>query len=233
MILDCINCKKKFYKSNENSELEGQLIECKYCNQKWLYVSETKYPENNLTVLNKDIDHIEKKMSLKKNEFENKKIQLSESSDSKKNFFDMNQLQLKTIKNHQLSTNQEKDNNVLKELQKKIKELDEANNKIKFYQDDNVRLSSEMNDIKNKYEIIKDNFNKTEKEKNDIFNQIQELNNSLLKNNIIGSPFLTNKIEEVNINSKILNDITDNNLKNAKNSETGNDLNVLVKDIFK
>ena len=90
-----------------------------------------------------------------------------------------------------------------------------------------------MNSIKNKYQIIKDNFNKTEKEKNDIFKQVQELNNSLLKNNIIGSPFLKEKIEEVNISSKTLNDITENNLKDSKTSVPDNDLNVLVKDIFK
>ena len=121
----------------------------------------------------------------------------------------------------------------LEELKDKIKQLDEENKKIKFYQDDNIRLSSSVNDIQKKYDTIKDNFNKTEKEKNDIFIQIQDLNNSLLKNNIIGSPFVKDKIEETNINSKVLNDITDNNLNNTKTSNKDKDLNIIVNDIFK
>jgi chromosome segregation ATPase len=152
--------------------------------------------------------------------------------------FDRNQVQLQIIKNQQLLIDEYKNKYTrlrydLEELQKKIKELDEVNKKIRFYQDDNIRLSSEMNDIQKKYDIIKDNFNKTEKEKNDIFKQIQELNNSLLKNNIVGSPFLKEKVEEDSINSKILNNITENNLKDTKISDVDKDLNVLVNDIFK
>ena len=90
-----------------------------------------------------------------------------------------------------------------------------------------------MFDIQKKYDIVKDNFNKTEKQKNDIFIQIQDLNNSLLKNTIISSPFLKEKIEETNINSKVLNDITDNNLKNTKSSNKDKDLDVVINAIFK
>ena len=152
--------------------------------------------------------------------------------------FDSNKIKLQIIKNQELLINEyKKNNNVLssnlEKLKSKIRELDEENKKIKFYQDENIRLSSLMNDMQKKYDIIKDNFNKTEKEKNDIFLQIQDLNNSLLKNNIVGSPFLKEKIEETSINSKVLNDITNSNLKNTKLLNKDKDLNVLVDDIFK
>jgi len=126
----------------------------------------------------------------------------------------------------------DKNNNVLEKLQNKIKELDEANKKIKFYQDENVRLSSQLKDTEKKYEIINDNFNNNEKEKNVIFKQIQELNNSLHKNNIFGTPFIKNINKETIVNSKFLDEIAENNLKETKTSDKADDLNILVKNIF-
>ena len=171
------------------------------------------------------------------NSIENHSDKLKELHDEKIKF-DRNQLQLQIIQNQQLLIDEYKKNNNtlnsnLEDFKNKIKQLDEENKKIKFYQDDNIRLSSSVNEIQKKYDSIKDNFNKTEKEKNDIFMQIQDLNNSLLKNNIIGAPFLKDKIEETNINSKVLNDIADNNLNNTKTSNKDKDLNIIVNDIFK
>ena len=171
------------------------------------------------------------------NSIENHSDKLKELHDEKIKF-DRNQLQLQIIQNQQLLIDEYKKNNNtlnsnLEDFKNKIKQLDEENKKIKFYQDDNIRLSSSVNEIQKKYDSIKDNFNKTEKEKNDIFMQIQDLNNSLLKNNIIGAPFLKAKIEETNINSKVLNDIADNNLNNTKTSNKDKDLNIIVNDIFK
>ena len=55
---------------------------------------------------------------------------------------------------------------------------DEMISKIKFYQDENTRLSSEIINFKKKYETIKNNFTDVENEKNNIFKKIKELNNS-------------------------------------------------------
>ena len=50
----------------------------------------------------------------------------------------------------------------------KISNLEEINNKLKFYQDENVRLSSELLSVQKKNENIKVNLTdiETEKEKN-------------------------------------------------------------------
>ena len=70
--------------------------------------------------------------------------------------------------------------------------------------------------------------------KNDIFKKIKELNNSLIKNNIIGTPFVKETVAEDSINSKILNDITDTNLKKEKEkTEQNNDLDDQISNIFK
>ena len=174
-----------------------------------------------------------------KNSIKNQSDKLKDLNDEKIKF-DRNQTQLQIIKNQQLLIEEyKKNNNILslnlEELKNNIKDLNEENKKIKFYQDENIRLSSLMYDIQKKYDIVKDNLNKAEKEKNDIFIQIQDLNNSLLKNSIISSPFLKEKTKENNINSKVLNDIADNNLKITENSnkDKDKDLDALINAIFK
>ena len=131
--------------------------------------------------------------------------------------------------------------NLVKETKKDFNEIsldtskiDEMISKIKFYQEENTRLSSEVTNIKKNYKIIKDNFTEVANEKNNIFKKIKELNNSLIKNNIIGTPFVKETVVEDSINSKILNDITDANLKNDKEkTKKSSDLDDQINNIFK
>ena len=190
--------------------------------------------KNNTLELENSIKEQELKLTSTINNDEDKLKELSD----KKILFDKNKIQADILKNQQFLIDEYKRNinrlNLeLTETQKTNQELSISNDKIKFYQDDNIRLSSQVNDFQKKYETIKNNFNEVEKEKNVIFNKIKELNNSLLKNNIIGTPFLEKKIEEDTINSKILNDISENNLNDNKNSDKDIDLDVTVNDIFK
>ena len=111
---------------------------------------------------------------------------------------------------------------------------EEMSNQIKFYQEDNIRLSNEIINIQKKYEMIKSNLASSEKVKEDIFKQIKDLNNSLTKTNIVGTPFVKKIVEEESINSKILNDIKNKNLKDEKiKSEKNTDLDKEINDIFK
>ncbi|MDA7594261.1 hypothetical protein N8717_04790, partial [Candidatus Pelagibacter sp.] len=103
---------------------------------------------------------------------------------------------------------------------------------IIFYQSDNSRLSSEIINIQKKYETIKNNFNQVDKEKNNIFKQIQDLNYSLTRNNIVGTPFDREIIEEDTINSKVLNDISKVNSDDNKKSNIDEDLDKEINDIF-
>ena len=194
-----------------------------------------------LKEIKKSTHDIEKEIKIQTveltNSIKNQSDKLKDLNDEKIKF-ERNHKQLQIIKNQQLLIEEyKKNNNILslnlEELKNNIKDLNEEKKKIKFYQDENIRLSNLMYDIQKKYDIVKDNLNKAEKEKNDIFIQIQDLNNSLLKNSIISSPFLKEKTEETNINSKVLNDIADNNLKNTKKSNKDKDLDALINAIFK
>ena len=111
---------------------------------------------------------------------------------------------------------------------------EEMSNQIKFYQEDNIRLSNEIINIQKKYEMIKSNLASSEKVKEDIFKQIKDLNNSLTKTNIVGTPFVKKIAEEESINSKVLNDIKNKNLKDEKiKSEKNTDLDEEINNIFK
>ncbi len=111
---------------------------------------------------------------------------------------------------------------------------DEILSKVKFYQEENTRLSSEIVKIKKNYQTIKDNLDDVENQKNDIFKKIKELNHSLTKNNIIGTPYLKENVEEASISSKILNDITNTNLNDKKKkNEKNNNLDEVISNIFK
>ena len=110
----------------------------------------------------------------------------------------------------------------------------EMTKQIKFYQDDNSRLSNEIITLQKKYEMIKNNFDTVEKSKNDIFKQIKDLNNSLTSNNIVGTPFVKEIVKEDFINSKVLNDISKKNIEEQEiDPNVTDDLDSEINDIFK
>ena len=84
------------------------------------------------------------------------------------------------------------------ELEKKKtqKHLEEINNKLKFYQDENVRLSSELLSVQKKNENIKVNLTDIETEKEKISSKIKELSKSIEeKTNIVSTNFLNENPE--------------------------------------
>ena len=111
--------------------------------------------------------------------------------------------------------------------------IKELTNKIKFYQDDNARLSNDLLNIRKKYNQIKDYLNANEKEKDDIYKKIQELNNSLINSNIVETPFFKERSTEVSIDTKTPND-TDNakSLNKKKSPKSINDLDEVINNIF-
>ena len=79
--------------------------------------------------------------------------------------------------------------------------------KVKFYKDENIRLSSELLSEQKKNEAIKENLNNIELEKEKISNKIKELNNAITGNsNIVTSSFVKKMPTEV---KKDINKLTD------------------------
>ena len=115
--------------------------------------------------------------------------------------FEINNAELKnTVSRYIINTKNinEKINSLEKTSQL---ELEETHKKIKFYQDENVRLSSELLSSENKNEMIKVNLTDIESEKAKISDKIKELSNSIdEKTNIISTSF--NK-EDLEISEKL------------------------------
>ena len=99
--------------------------------------------------------------------------------------------------------------------------LTELNNKLKFYQDENLRLSRDLSNSQETHHIIKKQLNDFEKQKNQISNQIQELNNSVSKSNLITPTFVNELPPEAS-----------QDLKNLNNQDMTN-LNEAIKKIFR
>ena len=93
--------------------------------------------------------------------------------------------------------------------------LTELNNKLKFYQDENLRLSRDLSNSQETHHIIKKQLNDFEKQKNQISNQIQELNNSVNKSNLITPTFVNELPPEASQDLKNLNNQDMTNLDEA------------------
>ena len=243
-----IDIKKSALQLNNNIKEQTFQITNSIENQKnqiqKLYKEEILFDQNKiqLDIINNQqelIDDYKQNNNQLKLYLDNVEKKLEQTSKSNRKFLINNNEQKNTISRF-IVHNKILQNNI-QQLKKDSAEsslatlkLNEMIIQIKFYQEENIRLSNEIVNIKNNYETIKSNFNEVEIEKNNIYKKIKELNNSLIKNNIIGTPFVQETIVEDSINSKILNNISDTNLKKEKvKSEKVNDLDDQINNIFK
>lgn len=158
-MIHCNNCKKKFYLVNENSELEGKIVQCKYCNEKWLYESKTKYLENRLAELNTDLDNTESKINLRKKECQEKIMKLEQDLDLKKNEFELQKILQDKVNTFE---------NRLKETEKLNSEELELNDKVgkvkKQIRTTTENISSYNKDIEEKTNYIESRINSYNKD---------------------------------------------------------------------
>ena len=111
-----------------------------------------------------------------------------------------------------------------KKIQEKLNLVNESKNlkleeevkKVKFYQDENIRLSSELLSTQKKNEITKENLNNIEIEKEKISNKIKDLNKSIEeKTNIISSPIIKSTSHDAKKDVDKLNDKEQKSLDEA------------------
>ena len=158
---------------------------------------------NKITQGNERLDAENKEL---KNNLEEIKDNLKESN-LKNRSYEINNNELKnTVSRYILNSKKIQEKLNLTEEKKYLK-LEEQTEKVKFYQEENIRLSSELISAKRKNETIKDNLNLIENEKEQISNKIKELNKSIEgKTNIISTPFLNETEKQVPKDSDKLNE---------------------------
>ena len=150
------------------------------------------------------------------------------------------------IKDYQNQISKLKNENQLLEQnsEKIIHQKDEMKDiagKIKYYQDDNLRLSSELVKLSNKLENTKNQLQYFENNKARLVSQLENLNNIISESNVIGSPFdatMPKKEDKSLPDEKISNEkqITQNQFQKIitpKKIENSEEMNRLTKEIFK
>mgnify|MGYP001341036414 FL=1 len=107
----------------------------------------------------------------------------------------------------------------------KDNKFDELKNKLKFYQEENLRLSNELFNSNKKNDVAKKYSHELEMQKNQIQNQIQELNKLVRKSNLVTPSFSDDLTLE-------LNNVEKDKETVIKKDEKKGDLDNMIKKIF-
>ena len=212
IINELYNFFKKKIRKNTLKIIFDQQIKIKKFQKKIEYLNESKkILENNNHDLQSNLNQIIEDKKVLENNNHDLQSSLDKIIEEKEMLIEKN-----TRAQEELSL--EKSNLLNNSNNEKLTEL---NNKLKFYQDENLRLSRDLSNSQETHHIIKKQLNDFEKQKNQISNQIQELNNSVSKSNLITPTFINELAPEAS-----------QDLKNLNNQDMTN-LNEAVKKIFK
>ena len=232
-------------KEQEN-ELEKLYKKKEILKDDWKQLDQNKYQ-----IKSEIINNQQELIKSTKEDYEKLKSNLSivekklETTNQKNRELEINNHELKNTISRYINNfkNQQNQINKLKDAQSKNlfndQKIEELVQRIKFFQEENVRLASDLKSFQNKYNIIKDNFNTIELERNQISQQIQGLNESVNKTstNIVNKDF----IEEPVINAEPVIDkesSINNDIKIEKNNyifdeEEVKKLDLEINEIFK
>tara|TARA_B100000795_G_C22791488_1_gene437168 strand:+ start:1402 stop:2571 length:1170 start_codon:yes stop_codon:yes gene_type:complete len=162
--------------------------------------------QNDLNQVNESREHLNNESKEFKSDLSKTKINLKELIE-KNRTYEINNNELKnTVSRYIVNTKtiQEK-LNIAEELKKS--KLSEQTEKVKFYQEENVRLSSELLATQKKNTTIKENLDSIEMEKEKISNKIKDLTKSIdEKTNIIPSNFINENSVKTEEKNETLND---------------------------
>jgi hypothetical protein len=106
-------------------------------------------------------------------------------------------------------------------IHKNIKDSkSEKNSEIRFFQDENLRISNELYETKTKFEIIKKEMEKFQEQRSNLINKINSINEAVEDTNVVTSVFDNNhgqkkiKIHNFDIKKQNLDLDLDNEIKN-------------------
>ena len=182
--------------TENNNQLDKKIVELKTDNNV-LHNNLNQVTENNkqLDIENKDL----------KADFDKTKNDLNENIEKNRSN-ETHNLELKnTVSRYIVNTKKIQEKLDLAEKSNYLK-LETQTEKVKFYQEENVRLSSELLAVQKKNTTIKENLNFIETEKEEISNKIKELNKSIdEKTNIIPSNFIKQTLVKTEEKNETLN----------------------------
>ena len=173
--------------------------------------------KKNKIILEKQINEL----SNKKNNLSNEKDLLNEQLNDLKTKQSSSEIEIKQLKKEKLELE-----NKIDEIQtqnennkKKIYDISEIENKNKFFQDENIRIGSELLEIKKKHDILKKEIEKYENQKSNLISKINSVNEALSDTNILTNVFENKVQNKVNIidHNRIETEISKNLDEKIKN----------------
>ena len=149
MIIHCKNCDSKFTLLRDESELIGQLINCKYCNDQWIHQSKSEYLINRLDVLDQDLNKTEIQLNDKKNKDNDRVEQLENDLKIKKQeLLKQKILEDRVLEFEKRITDTEKINHEQAEQEIKITQIETE------IQETSLNISNKNKDIEKKTNYI-------------------------------------------------------------------------------
>ena len=120
----------------EESYIEGKIVQCRHCNEEWIYESKSKYLENRLAELGEDLDKTEIILNVKKNENKDKIKKLENNLKIKTEELDnQKKLEEKVLAFEKRLTATEKNNSEQIDLEIKITDIDHFKIISKYFND--------------------------------------------------------------------------------------------------
>lgn len=141
------------------------------------------------------------KLSNEKNNLSNEKDLLNVQLNDLKTKQSFSEIEIEKLKKEKLELE-----NKIDEFQtqnennkKKIYDISEIENKNKFFQEENLRIGSELLEIKKKHDILKKEIEKYENQKSNLISKINSVNEALSDTNILTNVFENKVQNKVNI----------------------------------
>ena len=164
----------------EESYIEGKIVQCRYCNEEWIYESKSKYLENRLAELGEDLDKTEILLNVKKNENKDKIINLENKLKIKtEELDDQKKLEEKVLAFEKRLTDAEKSNSEQIDLEIKIAGIEQQ---IKSTSEDIYTKNKDIEKKTNYIETKIDSYNNPENIPSDNEEQKIKVNSSEVVN---------------------------------------------------
>jgi len=173
--------------------------------------------KNNKIILEKQINEL----SIEKNNLSNEKDLLKVQLNDLKTKQSSSEIEIEKLKKEKIELENKIDefHTQNENNKKKIYDISEIENKNKFFQDENIRIGSELLEIKKKHDILKNEIERYENQKSNLISKINSVNEALSDTNILTNVFENKVQNKVNIidHNKIEKEISkdlDDKIKN-------------------
>lgn len=206
---------------NDNSDLKSKII---------TYQNQIKKIHNNNSELNNNNSEFKTKIDIYQNQIAQLKNENSELSkkmsisfnnykilEEKNNKLNLDLKELEELKKYKYEIEILNQKNLdLETTLDKLKVTDDKNElnldiiktleeKINFYQEENIRISNELSESRNKFDITKNKITDLEKQRFSLIEKINSVNEAINESKIVSNVFEVSSIEEKNISHKELN----------------------------